>query len=258
VQQAQRQGRNSRGLPHRARVAWKKVEAAFQQYDEGQAAWKRAALALNLVRPDGQRNDRSWAQEQVAAALPGLSGATWSKVRGLLQAEEAFTFLDWLGRQWDELALPVELRDALVKLWWLRRQRPRNSDPTKVGGYRAAAPLVQQVLCQGIDPNWRQAYRRVALVLSRAVRASSVVECMNSVLGMHQARHRTLTQGMLDLKWLYWNTREFRRGKRKGRCPYQLLGLSLPCYDFWSLLQAEMSPVQATDEPRTAKQPQAA
>jgi hypothetical protein len=240
VPQAQRQGRDSRGLPHRARIAWKKVAAAFQEYDTGQAAWQRAALALNVFRPDGQLNDRAWAQEQVAAALPGLSGAAWSKVRGLLQAKEAFTFLDRLSRQLDELALPGELRAALVKLWWLRRQRPRKSEPTKVGGYRAAAPLVQQVLCQGIDPNWRPSYRRVALVLFRTVRASSAVECMNSVLRMHQGRHRTLTQGMLDLKRLYWNTREFRGGKRKGRCPYQHLGLALPCYDFWSLLRDEM------------------
>jgi hypothetical protein len=240
LEQARRQGRDTRSATQRGRIAWKKVEAAFQQYDEAQAAWKRAAPALSLVRPDGQLNDRSWAQEQVAAALPGLSGADWSKVRGLLQAEEAFTFLDRLHRQLGELALPEELRAPLVKLWWLRRQRPRNADPATVGGYRAAAPLVQQELCQRLDPNWRESYRQVALMLSRAVRASSAVECMNSVLRMHQARHRTLTQGMLDLKRLYWNTREFREGKRKGRCPYQLLGLSLPGYDFWSLLQAEM------------------
>jgi hypothetical protein len=256
VPQAKRQGRDSRGLPHRARLAWKKVEAAFQQYDQGQAAWKRAEPALSLFRPNGQLNDRSWAKAQVTAALPVLSGPAWSKVRGLLQAEEAFTFLDRMGRQLDELALPAELRNALVKLWWLRRQRPRNSDPTTVGGYRAAAPLVQQVLCHRIDPNWRPLYRQVALVLSRAVRASSAVECMNSVLRMHQARHRTLTQGMLNLKRLYWNTRAFHGGKRKGRCPYQLLGLSPPCHDFWSLLQAEMSP--ATGEPLTAEYAQAA
>jgi hypothetical protein len=96
------------------------------------------------------------------------------------------------------------------------------------------------------------------LVLSRAVRASVAVECMNSVLRMHQARHRTLAQGMLDLKRLYWNTRQFREGKRKGRCPYQLLGLSLPHSDFWSLLQAELNRVQATDEPLPAERAQAA
>jgi hypothetical protein len=173
--------------------------------------------------------------------LPGLSGPEWSKVRGLLQAEAAFTFLDQLHDQLGRLGLTAELRDALVGLWWLRRRRPGGSNPTTRGGYRGVAPLVQQLLCQRLDPNWRASYRRVAAVLGRAVRASSAVECMNSVLRMHQARHRTLNQGMLDLKRLYWNTRAFRGGKRKGRCPYEHLGLPRPCSDFWGLLQAEMS-----------------
>ena len=100
--------------------------------------------------------------------------------------------------------------------------------------------LLQKVLCQKLDPNWREWYRRVAAVLSQTVRASSAVECMNSVLRMHQSRHRTLTQGMLDVKRLYWNCRVFRGGKRKGRCPYEHMGLKLPSYDFWGLLQVEM------------------
>ena len=92
-------------------------------------------------------------------------------------------------------------------------------------------------------------------MLFRTVRASSAVECMNSVLRMHQSRHRTLTQGMLDLKRLYWNTRVFRGGKRKGRCPYQHLGLALPRYDFWGLLQDELNTAASrasVDAPRVA------
>ena len=77
----------------------------------------------------------------------------------------------------------------------------------------------------------------VARVLRQTVRASSAVECMNSVLRMHQSRHRTVTQGLLDLKRLYWNCRAFREGKRRGRCPYEHLGLKLPGYEFWGVLQ---------------------
>ena len=240
VDQAQRQGRDARGLAVTARAAWKKASAAFQRYEQAETGWKRAEPALSLFRPDGLVNARSWAQEQVALALPLLSGAEWSKVRGLLQATESFTFLDQLHNQLCQLSVPEELCAALVRLWWLRRQRPRNSDPTAVGGYRQVAPLVQQVLCQKIDPNWRQFYRQVAAVFGRAMRASSAVECMNSVLRMHQSRHKTLSQGMLDLKRLYWNTRVFRGGKRRGRCPYEHLGLKLPSYRFWSLLHDEM------------------
>ena len=89
-------------------------------------------------------------------------------------------------------------------------------------------------------------------MLSQTVRASSAVECMNSVLRMHQSRHRTVTQGMLDLKRLYWNCRVFRGGKRKGLCPYELLGLKLPSYDFCALLEAEMS-TAFTDAKAVAK-----
>src|SRR5262249_54950406 len=126
-----------------------------------------------------------------------------------------------------------------VQLWWLRRQRRRAADPA--AGPHQVALLVHQLLCQKIDPNWRQWYRPVAAVLSRAVRASSAVECMNSGVGMHQSRHRTLTQEMLDLKRLYWNTRVFRGGKRKGRCPYEHLGLKQPDLNFWSVLEGEMT-----------------
>jgi hypothetical protein len=241
VAQAKRQGRDARGPALEARAAWKKVEAAFRHYEAGEAAWKRAEPALAVFRPDGQLNERSWATAQVAAALPGLSGCEWSKVRGFLQAEESFTFLDRLQDQLARLPLAGELRAALVQLWWLRRQRPRNSNPAVVVGYHQVAVLVQQVLCQQLDPNWPKSYRQVAAVLGRAVRASSAVECMNSVLRMHQSRHRTLNQGMLDLKRLYWNTRVFRGGKRKGRCPYEHLGLKLPNLGFWSLLEGEMT-----------------
>ena len=137
--------------------------------------------------------------------------------------------------------MPEAVRDALVQLWWLRRQRPRKSSETAMASCEHVLYLMQMVLCQKLDPNWRASYRLVAAVLSQTVRASSAVECMNSVLRMHQSRHRTLTQGMLDLKRLYWNCRMFRGGKRKGRCPYEHMGLKLPSYDFWSLLQVEMS-----------------
>ena len=72
------------------------------------------------------------------------------------------------------------------------------------------------------------------------MRGSSAVECMNSVLRMHQTLQKTLSQGMLDLKRLYWNTRVFRGGTCRGRCPYEHLGLKLPSYRFWSLLHDEM------------------
>jgi hypothetical protein len=140
----------------------------------------------------------------------------------------------WVGLGRQPLELIVDDREDL---WWLRRQRPSKSNETAVAGYRHQTRLVQQLLIEKMDPNWRQSYRRVATVLSQTVRASSAVECMNSVLRMHQSRHRMLTQGMLNLKRLYWNTHVFSGGQGKGACPYEHLGLKLRTYDFWSLIQ---------------------
>jgi hypothetical protein len=54
---------------------------------------------------------------------------------------------------------------------------------------------------------------------------------------MQQGRHRKMTQGLLDLKRVYWNCRAFRTGPRRGESPYALRGLSLPSRDWWELLR---------------------
>ena len=78
---------------------------------------------------------------------------------------------------------------------------------------------------------------RVREVLRGVWRASSLVECVNSVARMQQARHRKMTQGLLDLKRLYWNLRRFRTGHRKGKAPYDLLGLKFPEVSFGDFLK---------------------
>lgn len=241
VARCRQRGEDARGASSRACAAWKKAEAAFYEAEQMEAAWRRAEQALGVFRPDGQLNDRAWAEAEIRAGTGELSGWEWKKVRRMLSDPCALTFLDRLHRQLREAEPQQELREALVRLWWLRRQR--GSGP---GTAAPAAHVVQTVVCQRMDPNWRHAYGRVGRVLLRTVRASSVVECMNSVIRMHQARHRTLTQPLMDLKRLYWNCRPFREGKRRGHSPYKHLGLQLPTYDFWQLLN--MDPAELTQK----------
>ncbi len=98
-------------------------------------------------------------------------------------------------------------------------------------GPRLGTAVVLRVACARLAKDWATAYARVIAALGRVVRASSAVVCVNSVLRMQQARHRTLSQEMLGLERLYWNCRAFRSGKPPGKCPYQLLGASWPTYD---------------------------
>jgi hypothetical protein len=241
-----RRGQDGRGPAARVRAAWKRATAAFQAYERGAAGWTLARPALAVFGAEGRLNDRDGARQQIAAALPLWVGRDWSKVRTFLEAQASLTFLDRLHRQWEQAEPDPVLRTELVRLWWLRRQRPRVGTAGVPGGSGHVAHLVQMLVCQKHSTDWVASYRRVARVLREAMRARSAVEGMNSVLRMHQARHRTVTQELLDLKRLYWNSRPFREGKRKGRCPYELLGLSWPSYDFAVLLRMPLPEPQVT------------
>jgi hypothetical protein len=131
--------------------------------------------------------------------------------------------------------------------WWLSRREAPCSEP-----------LIRLVRAVGRDralnAEEQMSSDRVSAVLFDTFRASSAVECMNSVLRMQQSRHERMSQPMLDLKRLYWNCHAFRSGPRKTACPYQVLGLDLPTYDFWALLKAD--PRDLTQRLSTARNPE--
>jgi hypothetical protein len=243
VARAWRNGGDRRGFGGAAAKAWKKVERAMERYDRVERAWKRIETAFELFRPDGRLNDRTWAEGEIAAAVKELDGAEWGKLRRALADRRSLTFLDRMQRQLAAAEPQAELREALVRRWWLRRQSAAVPADAPGGGCWLAAALVQTEYCRKLAVNWRESYGTVAVVLRQTVRASSAVECMNSVLRMHQGRHRTVTQPMLDLKRLYWNCRPFRSGKRRARAPYELLGLTLPTTDWWQLLHSPLADV---------------
>jgi hypothetical protein len=236
---AKRQGIDARGPAHAARAAWRRATADFEEAQRLESAWGRAACAMELFDADGRLNDRTRASAEIAAALKDLAGPEWSKVRNFLTDPRGLVFLDRMHRRLSAAEPRPEEREAMAWRWWLRHGRVGSSDPI--------TELLRGVARgRELDAEERVSYERVAAVLGDTVRASSAVECMNSVLRMQQSRHRRMTQPMLDLKRLYWNCRAFRSGPRKDVCPYRALGLELPTYDFWELLHAD--PAQLTQQ----------
>jgi len=218
------------GRTRAQKAAWDDVQRRWDHYERLEAAWKRAKAALGLFRPDGRLNDRVWAEAEVEAVCTVLVGPYWAKVRSLLRDKRSLAWLDRVHEQLAKAEPRKEVREAMVEWWRLEQKKDKTS---------MTLAAVQGQLCRTLAAAWQQSYERVSEVLESVVRASSAVECVNSVLRMQQARHRNLSQGMLDLKRLYWNTRAFREGKRKDQCPYQLLGVSLPTFDFWKLLSTD-------------------
>jgi hypothetical protein len=232
VARSKRQGIDARGVAKAAFNAWNKAVASFEQAERLEAAWTRAHAALDLFGPSGRLNTRAHAEAEIALALRDLTGPDWSKVRNFLNDPRSLSFLDRMHRRLESAEPRRDWREAMAWRWWLRHRRCSSPDRsmTLVRSIGRDRVLTQEE---------RISYERVASVLEDTFRASSAVECMNSVLRMQQSRHKRMSQPMLNLKRLYWNCHEFGSGPRKDVSPYRRLGLNLPTFDFWTLLQAD-------------------
>jgi hypothetical protein len=241
VAQTKQQGINACPAAQLARRAWEQAEHLLGQVERQETPWQRARGALAVFRPDGTLNERSWAEKEIQAALVDLQEASWKKVRNFLTDPRSLAFVDRMHQRLAEAEPDEALRQACVRRWWLRHhchQRPTMAAEQRGTALDQVQELLDAVIRdRPLNPTEQAAYDRVSAVLRTTVRASSAVEGINSVLRMQQGRHRQMTQGLLDLKRLYWNCRELTTGKRRNHCPYELLGVELPSTDFWTLIQ---------------------
>jgi hypothetical protein len=236
-EQRGRQGQSNSGHGAPLKRRWAAAERAFARAEAAEAAWGRARAALELFTPEGRLNGRTRVEAVVQAALPDLVGASWAKVRRLLSRPESFTFLGQAAHRLGALGLEEDVLAALLALEALRRQLWRSQGATPAAAAARGLALTRVVQLEKMSPGWRDQAVEVHRVLRGVWRASSLVECINSVARMQQSRHRKMTQGLLDLKRLYWNLRRFRTGPRKDQTPYGLLGLKLPDLSFWEFLE---------------------
>jgi hypothetical protein len=244
--QCARRGQNQAGQATAASRAWQQAEAAFDRWSAGERAWGRLREGIGLFAPDGALNTRARAEAVVAEVLPQLQGPEWAKARRALTRPELCTFLDRAHAALRALPAEPGVRQAALRCEAVRRQPALVQGATpQAAAMRAAVVAAGLVLALGGEQA-QQTARAVRGVLRQAWRASSLVEGLNSVLRMHQARHRRLSQELLDLKRLYWNCRALRTGPRKGQTPYQRLGLKLPPRSWWELLR--LTPEQLEQE----------
>jgi hypothetical protein len=237
LREAMQQGRTTPALAGSASQHWRRAKKALLSAERVEAAWQRIRAALAVFRSDGTLNDRASAEAEIAAALRELSDAEWRKTRAFLKDPRTFTFLDLLHKRLPEAVPDDRLRQACLRRWWLRRQGPMTARAADTS-HGPILQLLDAVVRDGaLTVREQHAYKRVCRVLAATVRASSAVEGINSVLRMQQCRHRRTTQGLLDLKRLYWNCRKLPTGRRRGRSPYEILGVKLPSTDFCYLLK---------------------
>jgi cell division protein FtsB len=223
-----RQGQKQTGPAVRASYAWRKAEKLMDAWSDLERTWQQTKEALLLITPAGELNTRAKAQALLAQTLPRLPDNDFAKTKRQLQRPEMLNYLDRVQEQLQKLPFREEVKQAAVHQESLRRQSELLHGETPQAGALRGVMLMCAVILGQAGEAGQQAVTAVREIFRRAYRASSLVECINSVLRMQQAQHRKLTQGLLDLKRLYWNCHTFRTGRRRNTTPYQRLGVPWP------------------------------
>jgi hypothetical protein len=236
--ECQRQGQPLTVSSNRVRACWPKVEKALEVWQERERVWQQTTAAVQLFTPEGELNTRARAEALLAETLPHLPDEEFGTVKRLLQRSETLTYLDEVQRKLAALPVPAAVRQAAVRQAAVRRRPEVLQGDTPQAAALRGVLLVCAVVLAKAGIVGQQAVQGVRSVLRSSWRASSLVECVNSVLRMQQARHRKLSQGLLDLKRLYWNCHRFRTGRRRSQSPYQRLGVAWPeGVGWWEVLK---------------------
>ena len=246
------QAAQAAALRPRVHAAWRKAEQAMDTWSQRDRVWQQTKSALHLFTPEGDLNTRARAEAVLAETLPQLPDSDFAKTKRQLQKPEMFSFLDRVQEKIAALPFTEAVKQAAVRQEGLRRRPELLHGESRPAAARRGLFWVCAVLLSPAQGDGPQAVAAIRDILRRAYRASSLVECINSVLRMQQARHRKMTQSLLDLKRLYWNCHTFRTGRRRRTTPYQRLGVPWPeGLRWWDLLK--LTPEQLREKLSTAK-----
>ena len=205
-----------------------------------------------MFTPRGELNTRTRAEAVLAETLPQLPDGAFAKTKRPLHKPEMLNYLDRVQPKLAALPFAEEVKQAAVRQEGLRRRPEALQGENQPAAAVRGILLLYAVVLSKADAEGQQAVTAIRDILCRAYRASSLVECLHSVLGMQQAGHRQMTQGMLDLKRLYWNCHTFGSGRRRKTTPYQRLGVPWPeGLGWWDVLK--LTPEQLRDKLSTAE-----
>jgi hypothetical protein len=237
VQRKKWRGKSLQGCGGPAAKAAKKAERALESAVEIETAWRHVRDCLESFTPEGELNTVAAAQAKLDRWLPCLQGPHWAKTVRYLKRPESLAFLERIEQQLQRLPCDEALKQDALRLEGLRSRPKLLRGETSEARAARGCWLVACVRYHRDEP-FQQAVLAVRKTLRGCWRTSSMVEGINSVVRMQQARHRKLTPELINLKRFYWNCRPFRTGRRRKQSPYQLLGLTLPPdTDWWNLLK---------------------
>lgn len=212
-----------------------RVQAAHQvaRHDRLLRIVRRTLDALQPVGRDGilrTSQAQSALLKELADKLAGMKGKRLTKAATYLRncSEGVSSYIDDVASGLRALASDRDELDAVTAtavLWRLGREERQKSMAfrrgERLGELRMLVDCLSHLPLDG--ERMKTLMRQTEWVLERCARASSLAECMNSVLRPYLAVHKRVTQEALDLFCARWNFQVRDSGRLKGTSPFTAL-----------------------------------
>jgi hypothetical protein len=225
------------------------VEKQLKLMEQYYQAMELLDFAFCSVTSDHRVNTREHGHQVLSDVIQRLRSLTELEIDDLVgvlekRATGCLVFLDQLQRELS--GIPVELEQGSeftaeqIREWAIQEvclQHAMTDEPSDEV-FSAYSELWQKVRSlKKLIPLFLKVVSEVKKLLYLPKRASSLVECFNSILRPIQQVKKQVTQEFLWLKALHHNMKTFKQGKRKGKSPFQLLGVDFGSQDWIRLLE---------------------
>ena len=225
------------------------VDRQLELMEQYYQALELLDFAFCSMTSEHKVNTREHGHQVLSDVIQRLKSLTELGIDDLVKVLEkrapgCLVFLDQLQRELS--CIPVELeRDSeftaeQIREWAIQEvclQQAMADEPSDevFSAYRELWQKVRSL--KKLIPLFLQVVSEVRKLLYRPKRASSLVECFNSILRPIQQVKKQVTQEFLWLKALHHNMKTFKQGKRKEKSPFQLLGVDFGNQDWIQLLE---------------------
>jgi hypothetical protein len=225
------------------------VEKQFELMEQYYQALELLDFAFSPMTSDHQVNTREHGQQVLSDVIQRLESLTELGIDDLVKTLEkrvpgCLVFLDQL--QHELSIIPVELgedsqlaaaevRELAIQEVCLEHAMVDEPSDEVFCAYRDLWKKVRSLKKR--VPVFLQVVSAVRRILYHPKRASSLVECFNSILRPIQQVKKHVTQEFLWLKALHHNMKSFKQGRRKGKSPFQLLGIDFGVQDWIQLIE---------------------
>ena len=189
---------------------------------------------LKVVRSDGSIRRKQWAEGEVQAALELMEETLAidleqqiNAVRKLLP--DLFQYLDQAQRVYTFLAkqIPGHLLPFYLLYWQYQRELNNLKKARDKNRFTKSKQYLIQILQEYQKQQaevFEQERQLVFAAMQGVVQSSAMVECINSILRpIFNESKGQVSQQTLNLVMYWHNHRVYKKGKRKGKSPIELL-----------------------------------